>query len=59
MKIAALPALDVEHHIFHDHQIHGVRAVQPLPEALLIWPRPVLSAEQQQAVAAGGGPRRR
>lgn len=56
--LASAPALDVEHHVFGGHQISGVRPVQPLDPVLLFWPRPSLNADQQ-AAAAGGGPRRR
>lgn len=58
MKIASSPALDVEHHLYGGQQLAGVRPVQPLEPCLLFWPRPSLNADQQ-AAAAGGGPRRR
>jgi len=57
MNLARASAFDVRHHIFGDERIAGVRRVQPLPEALLIWPKPRLVADPQSERGAGGGPR--
>jgi hypothetical protein len=45
MKIATAPTSDIELHLFTENSILGVRAVQPLPEAQLFWPRPKLKAD--------------
>jgi hypothetical protein len=57
MTLARASAFDVRHHIFGDDRISGVRPVQPLPEAVLIWPRPKLVADPDNERGAGGGPR--
>lgn len=57
MRLAGAPAFDVKHHIFGDDRFPGVRPVQPLPECVLIWPRPKLVEDPRDDRGAGGGPR--
>jgi hypothetical protein len=57
MNLASASAFDVRHHIFGEELIAGVRKVQPLPESVLIWPRPKLVADRDNERGAGGGPR--
>jgi hypothetical protein len=57
MNLASASAFDVIHHIFGEELIAGVRTVQPLPEAVLIFPKPRLVADPQSERGAGGGPR--
>ena len=57
MNLASASAFDVRHHIFGEELIAGVRKVQPLPESVLIWPRPKLVADPDNERGAGGGPR--
>jgi hypothetical protein len=57
MRLAGASAFDVRHHICGDDRIPGVRPVQPLPESVLIWPKPRLFADTQSDRGAGGGPR--
>jgi hypothetical protein len=57
MALARASAFDVKHHLFGDHQIAGVRKVQPLVESVLVWPRPKLVADPDNERGAGGGPR--
>jgi hypothetical protein len=45
MKIKDAPVVDIDAHLFTENPILGVRAVQPLPETPLFWPRPKLKAE--------------
>jgi hypothetical protein len=47
MKIAAAPTTDIDAHLFTENLILGVRKVQPLPEAILFWPRPKLNADDK------------
>ena len=56
INLSIASAFDVRHHIFGDERIAGVRKVQPLPDAVLIWPRPRLVADPDER-GAGGGPR--
>jgi hypothetical protein len=49
ITLARASAFDVRHHIFGDHRIAGVRSVQGLQEAVLIWPKPRLVAESGRA----------
>jgi hypothetical protein len=58
MNLARAAAFDVRHHIFGDDRIAGVRKVQPLPEAMLIWPKPRLIVDPKDERGSGGGPRR-
>jgi hypothetical protein len=60
MNLASASAFGVRHHIFGEELIAGVRKVQPLPESVLIWPRPKLVADSERArrrrrTAAEGG----
>jgi hypothetical protein len=57
MNLASASAFDVRHHIFGEELIAGVRSVQPLREAVLIFPKPRLVADPQSERGAGGGPR--
>jgi hypothetical protein len=57
MALSRASAFDVRHHIFGDERIARVRRVQPLPETILIWPRPKLVADPDNERGAGGGPR--
>jgi hypothetical protein len=57
MALARAPAFDVKHHIFGSERIPRVRKVQPLPEAMLIWPKPRLVGDPNAERGAGGGPR--
>ena len=57
MNLASASAFDVRYHIFGEELIAGVRKVQPLPESVLIWPRPKLVADPDSERGAGGGPR--
>jgi hypothetical protein len=56
MNLAIASALNVKHHIFGSERIPGVRKVQPLPEVVLIWPKPRLLASTQSDRGSGGGP---
>lgn len=50
----------IKHHIYVGALIEGVRRVQPLPEAELRFPAPVIATEEMfRDRASGGGPRRR
>jgi hypothetical protein len=49
INLSPAPAFDVQHHIFGEDYIPGVRPVQPLPESVLIWPRPRLVADPRRA----------
>jgi hypothetical protein len=57
MHLASASAFDVKHHLFNDERLSGVRPVQPLPECVLIWPRPKLVEDPRDDRGAGGGPR--
>jgi hypothetical protein len=57
INLSRASAFDVQHHIFGEDRIPGVRPVQPLPESVLIWPRPRLVANPKEERGAGGGPR--
>ena len=57
INLSIASAFDIRHHIFGDERIPGVRTVQPLPESLLIWPKPRLVADPDNERSAGGGPR--
>jgi hypothetical protein len=57
MYVSNAGAFGIRHHLFGTDRIAGVRHVQPLPEAVLVWPRPKLVADPQSDRGAGGGPR--
>lgn len=57
MCVSTASAFGVRHHLFGADRISGVRPVQPLPESVLVWPRPQLVVDPQSDRGAGGGPR--
>ena len=57
MYVSNAGAFDTKHHLFGTDRISGVRPVQALPEAVLVWPRPRLVADPERERGAGGGPR--
>jgi hypothetical protein len=57
INLSKASAFDIKHHLFGDERIAGVRAVQPLPESVLVFPRPMAAPDDLRDRASSGGPR--